>query len=201
MDVSSAALAVRAIPTGPPGEHRTPGAVAGLMTDLVARAQAGDAEAFEGLYRAHVGRIHALCLRLTGEARAAAELTQDVFVRVWETLASFRGESAFSSWLHRVATNVFLAERRASGRRERRVLTTGEPALLERPGDGPAAGNAMDLERAIAGLPEGARVVFVLHDIEGYQHGEIADLMGIAPGTSKAQLFRARRLLREALSR
>ena len=178
----------RAIPTRP-------------MTELVERAQAGDDAAFEALYRTHLGRVHALCLRLSGEAQAATELTQDVFVRVWQALPSFRGESAFTSWLHRVALNVFLGQRRASGRRERRVFATDEPAGLERPGESDSPETGLDLEQAIAGLPEGARLVFVMHDVEGYQHGEIGRMIGIAEGTSKAQLFRARRLLREALSR
>lgn len=170
------------------------------MTELVERAKSGDDQAFEALYRANVGRVHALCLRLVGETQAATELTQDVFVRAWEGLSSFRGESAFSSWLHRLAMNVFLGQRRASGRRERRVFMTDEPALLERPGETHQPGTRVDLERAITELPEGARIVFVLHDVEGYQHGEISRMVGIAEGTSKAQLFRARRLLREALS-
>jgi RNA polymerase sigma-70 factor (ECF subfamily) len=172
------------------------------MSELVQRAQQGDDEAFGALYRAHVGRVHALCLRLAGDAQAAAELTQDVFVRAWEALPSFRGESALSSWLHRLAMNAFLGQRRATGRRERRVYSTDEPALLERPGragEHPEPGAQLDLEEAVAALPAGARMVFVLHDIEGYQHGEIARMTGIAEGTSKAQLFRARRLLREAL--
>jgi RNA polymerase sigma-70 factor, ECF subfamily len=171
------------------------------MSELVQRAQAGDDAAFGELYRTHVGRIHALCLRLAGDNQAAGELTQDVFVRAWEALPSFRGESAFGSWLHRLAMNVFLGKRRASGRRERRVFSTDEPALLERPVERTQPGVRLDLEQAIAGLPEGARAVFVLHDVEGYQHGEIARMTGIAEGTSKAQLFRARRLLREALAR
>ena len=172
------------------------------MSELVERAQGGDEEAFGALYRTHVGRVHALCLRLAGDAQAAAELTQDVFVRVWEALPSFRGESAFGSWLHRIAVNVFLGHKRATGRRERRVFSTEEPARLERAEHitrGPGLG--LDLEQAIAALPPGARTVFVLHDVEGYQHGEIARMTGIAEGTSKAQLFRARRLLREALVR
>ncbi|HEV8600231.1 MAG TPA: RNA polymerase sigma factor [Gemmatimonadales bacterium] len=172
------------------------------MSELVQRAQGGDDEAFGALYRAHVGRVHALCLRLAGDAQAAGELTQDVFVRAWEALPSFRGESAFGSWLHRLAMNVFLGKRRATGRRERRIFTTDEPALLERPGaEREPPGVRLDLEQAIATLPAGARAVFVLHDVEGYQHGEIARMTGIAEGTSKAQLFRARRLLREALAR
>lgn len=174
---------------------------AGVMTELVQRAQEGDDEAFGALYRAHVGRVHALCLRLAGDSQAAGELTQDIFVRAWEALPSFRGESAFGSWLFRLAMNVFLGKRRATGRREQRVFSTDEPALLERAVERREPGVRLDLEQAIAGLPKGARVVFVLHDVEGYQHGEIARMTGIAEGTSKAQLFRARRLLREALSR
>lgn len=171
------------------------------MIDLVRQAQAGDADAFGALYRAHVGRVHALCLRLEGDARAAADLTQDVFIRAWESLASFRGDSALATWLHRLAVNVFLGQRRASSRRERRVTTVPEPGLLERGGLEVNPVVRFDLEQAIAALPERARMVFVLHDIEGYQHEEIAQMSGIAAGTSKAQLFRARRLLREALER
>ena len=168
---------------------------------MVRRAQAGDQAAFEGLYRESVGRVYALCLRLTGSAADAEERTQDVFVRAWQRLGSFRGESALSSWLHRLAVNVVLAERRATRRREQRVQPAENPAALERSTGTATAGLGIDLERAIAALPEGAREVFVLHDIEGYRHQEIAALAGIAEGTSKAQLFRARRLLREMLDR
>ena len=171
------------------------------VSDLtVRRAQQGDAAAFEELYRTHAGRIHALCLRLEGDRARAEELTQDVFVRAWERLATFRGESAFGTWLHRLAVNVVLADRRSLWRRGRRLLFTDDPAAFERPGDA-VAGSPGDLEGAIAALPRGARSVFVLHDVEGYTHEEIARLSGIAEGTSKAQLFRARRLLREALNR
>ena len=171
-------------------------------TDLIHRAQRGDRAAFEALYRAHAGRVYALCLRLTADATQAEERTQDAFVRAWERLATFRGESAFSSWLYRLTVNEVLLGRRAERRREQRVVTTDDPAALERPrGADPAAGRALDLERAVAALPPGAREVFVLHDVEGYRHQEIAALAGIAVGTSKAQLFRARRLLREALNR
>lgn len=167
--------------------------------DLVARAQAGDQTAFRDLYRQHAGRVYALCLRLTGDANAAEERTQDVFVRLWDKVGSFRGDSAFSSWVHRITVNVVLTERRASGRRELRVMPVAEPEKLERPRGDSLAGLSIDLERAIAELPNGAREVFVLYDIEGYGHAEIARLVGIAEGTSKAQLFRARRLLREKL--
>jgi RNA polymerase sigma-70 factor (ECF subfamily) len=157
--------------------------------------------AFRDLYRLHAGRVYALCLRLTGDTGTADERTQDVFVRLWDKLRSFRGESAFSSWLHRLAVNVVLNERRTSGRRERRVMPSADPAALERGRGEPTVGLSIDLERAIAELPDGAREVFVLFDIEGYAHAEIARLVGIAEGTSKAQLFRARRLLRESLDR
>ena len=169
-------------------------------TDLIHRAQQGDRAAFEALYRAHVGRVYALCLRLTADAGQAEERTQDAFVRAWERLATFRGESAFSSWLYRLTVNEVLLGRRADHRREERIVTSDNPAALERPRDA-ATGLALDLERAVAALPSGAREVFVLHDVEGYRHEEIARLTGIAVGTSKAQLFRARRLLREALNR
>ena len=157
--------------------------------------------AYEALYRDNVGRIYGLCLRLAGNANLAEELTQDVFVRAWQKIGSFRGDSAFSTWLYPVAVNVALSERRARSRRTSRVFATDDLTPFER-GETPAAPEqGMDLERAVEALPEGARAVFVLHDIEGFKHQEIADLTGIAAGTSKAQLHRARRLLREALGR
>jgi RNA polymerase sigma-70 factor (ECF subfamily) len=172
-----------------------------VTDDLVRRAQAGDQTAFRDLYHQLAGRVYALCLRLTGDAGAAEERTQDVFVRAWDKLRSFRGESAFSSWLHRLAVNVVMNERRTTIRREQRVTPMATPEVLERGKGEPTVGLSIDLERAIAALPEGAREVFVLYDIEGYSHGEIAELTGIAEGTSKAQLFRARQLLREKLNR
>ena len=172
--------------------------------DLIARARAGDGGAFEALYRVHVGRIYALCLRLEADARRAEELTQDVFVRAWERLATYRGEAAFGTWLHRLAVNVVVSDRRSAWRRGLRLVGgDGIEEVAEPPGRARADGglDAIDLDHAIAGLPAGARAVFVLHDVEGYHHAEIARMAGIAEGTSKAQLFRARRLLREALER
>lgn len=169
---------------------------------LVSRAQAGDLEAFEALYRANLGRVYALCYRLAGEASLAEELAQDVFVRAWQRLGSFRGESAFSSWLHPLTVNVALSERRSRRRRTSRLMSTDDPAAFERPESkrtGPEA--RFDIDRALETLPPGARSVFVLHDVEGYKHEEIAKMTGVATGTSKAQLHRARRLLREALER
>ena len=173
----------------------------GGVPEVVRRAQAGDQDAFQALYREHAGRVYALCLRLAGDATAAQDLTQDVFVRVWQKLRSFRGDSAFATWLHRLATNVVLMAQRARGRRERRVVAVEDPALLDRGAPPPATADALDLEQALARLPEGSRTVFVLHDVEGYGHAEIGKLLGIAEGTSKAQLFRARRQLREMLER
>ena len=117
-----------------------------------------------------------------------------------ERLDQFRFESAFGTWLYRLAVNVVLGDRRSAWRRSKRVMVTGDPGALEGATEAPQGRN-LDLEQAIAALPPGARTVFVLHDVEGYTHDEIASLSGIAEGTSKAQLFRARRLLREALSR
>ena len=160
-------------------------------------AASGDSRAFRVLYERHVGRVYSLALRLTGESAAAEELTQDVFVRVWEALPSFEGRSAFTTWLHRLTVNTFLTGQRAGRRRERREAGASAPEYA--PIESPEL--RMDLEQAIRGLPEACRTVFVLHDVEGWRHGEIADAVGIAEGTSKAHLFRARRLLREALDR
>ena len=168
--------------------------------DDVAQAASGDRRAFERLYRENVNRVFAVCVRMSGDRGRAEELTQDVFVRVWEKLPLFRGESAFSTWVHRLAVNVILNARKAEGRERARQEPDGEEALEER-GSAPHDGDRMDLEAAIATLPPGARRVFVLHDIEGYKHEEIGEMLGVTAGGSKAQLHRARMLLREALGR
>lgn len=170
---------------------------------LVRRAQTGDQAAFAEVYRRHVGRVYAVCLRLVRERARAEELTQDAFVRCWERLGQYRSESAFGTWLYRLAVNVVFEAGRKDRRREERVLPIADPGTVEAPQDRPdrTAGLGLDLEQAIAALPNGAREVFVLFDIEGYSHDEIAKVAGIAVGTSKAQLFRARRLLRERLDR
>jgi RNA polymerase sigma-70 factor (ECF subfamily) len=184
------------------GTHSAAAAIADLgAAALVRRALEGDADAFESVYRAHVGRVYAVCLRMSGERGRAEELTQDVFVRAWERLASFRGESSLASWLHRMAVNVVLEDARSERRRHARVEPREDPASTERPGTGSDPAIGIDLERAIAALPPGARNVFVLHDVEGYRHGEIAGLTGSAEGTVRAQLHRARQLLMEALRR
>jgi RNA polymerase sigma-70 factor, ECF subfamily len=170
----------------------------------VTRAASGDRQAFERLYRANVNRVFALCVRMIGDQGSAEELTQDVFVRAWQKLSLFRGDSAFSTWLHRLAVNVVLNARKSEGRQRRRF---GGDDAEEEEDEFPVAaqpasvGEAIDLEAAIALLPPGARRVFVLHDVEGYKHEEIADLLEITAGGSKAQLHRARMLLREALER
>jgi len=166
---------------------------------LVRAAQQGDLVAFERLYRDNERKVFGLCYRLSNDPALAEELTQEVFVRAWRKLASFRGESAFSSWLYPLTVNVARSERRSRTRRESRIVATEDPVRLERSPRPPAPEAGFDLEKAIAGLPPGARAVFVLHDVEGRTHEEIAGLLKLAPGTSKAQLFRARRLLREAL--
>jgi RNA polymerase sigma-70 factor (ECF subfamily) len=166
---------------------------------VVRQAQARDMEAFEQLYRVHVGRVHAICLRMTANVTRAEEMTQKAFLTVWEKLPHFRGESAFSSWLHRIAVNTVLADFRAESRRRQRVFGTEDPAIFETAPRASCAGIRLDLEQAIAALPPQARTVFVLHDVEGWQHNEIARELGVATGTSKAQLHRARKLLQEAL--
>ncbi len=184
----------------PPPDARPP------KESAVARAQRGDVEAFSDLYRQHAGRVFALCVRMSGERVQAEELLQDVFVRAWERLGSFRGEASFGSWLHRLAVNVVLTAARTNRRRESRVAPAEDLVAVETLGpawrsatDDRDPGTAIDLERAIAALPPGARTAFVLHDVEGYSHGEIAELTGLAEGTIRAQLHRARKLLMEAL--
>lgn len=171
--------------------------------ELVDRARRGDVDAFEQLYRVHSGRVFALCLRLAGEPVEARELVQDVFVRAWEALPRFRAEASLTTWLHRIAVNAMLERRRSERRRTSRVTLVDD----EEDGDFlgaavPAAdvGTAIDLERAIASLPPGVRRAFVLHDVEGYTHEEIAGMTGLASGTLRAQLHRARQLLMRALS-
>ena len=168
----------------------------------VRRAQAGDVDAFELLYRQHAGRIYALCLRLkAGDSSDATELMQDVFIRAWRGISTFRGDSAFGSWLHRLTVNTMLENARGEQRRIARVLPMDDTSRLEGAARSSGVDLRMDMEEAIASLPQGARLAFVLHDVEGYQHQEIAARLGVSVGTIKAQLHRARRLLRERLER
>jgi RNA polymerase sigma-70 factor (ECF subfamily) len=170
---------------------------AGLDTD-VALAARGDQSAFERLYRTHVARIHSLTRRMLS-TQEADEVTQDIFVRTWQKLGQFRGESAFSTWLHRLAVNVVIERRRSFAIQRDRM--SDDPAALDSLTVRPARADLkVDFEQAIAQLPPGAREIFVLHDIEGYKHREIAVLLDIATGTSKRQLHRARMLMRQHLS-
>lgn len=167
----------------------------------VLRAQQGDRDAFEHVYRAHVERVYALCLRMCGDTQEAEELTQDVFVRAWKKLDSFRAESRFSTWLHRLAVNIVLQARRARGRRRAREETVPDLERYGREAVSAMPGTRVDLERAIAGLPDGAREVLVLRDVEGFKYQEIAEMTGVTLGTVKAQIHRARALVQRALSR
>jgi RNA polymerase sigma-70 factor (ECF subfamily) len=167
---------------------------------LVRRAQRPDPEAFEAVYRRTVDRIYAVCLRMSGDADAATELVQDVYVRVWQRLDSFRGDSLFTTWLHRVAINVVLQDRRTRARRSDREVTAPELERFGRAARVAMPGTRIDLERTIASLPEKARRVLVLRDIEGYKYDEIARMTGVSLGTVKAQIHRARGLVKEALT-
>jgi RNA polymerase sigma-70 factor (ECF subfamily) len=176
------------------GEPRTQ---LGLDSD-VALAARGDQSAFERLYRTHVARIHSLTRRMLG-GRDADEVTQDIFVRTWQKLGQFRGESAFGTWLHRLAVNVVIERRRTFAIQRERMAD--DPAVLDHVAVAPAqTGFTVDFEHAIEQLPPGAREIFVLHDVEGYKHREIAVMLNIATGTSKRQLHRARMLMRRHLS-
>jgi RNA polymerase sigma-70 factor (ECF subfamily) len=170
------------------------------VLERIRRAQSGDAGAFELLYREHSPRIYALCLRLkAGDKSDATELLQDVFIKAWRRLDTFRGDCAFVSWLHRLAVNTMLENARSDQRRTARVLPMEDTSRLAGAVRSSGVESRMDMESAIASLPKGARLAFVLHDVEGYQHQEIADQLSVTVGTVKAQLHRARRLLRERL--
>jgi len=164
-------------------------------------ARAGDRLAFEKLYRGHCDRIYGLCWRMCGGDSALAEdLVQEAFVRAWNKLDLFKGDSKFGTWLHRLAINVVLSDRRIRVKRLRREQEFSDDIERVQVGDRDVfAGLRKDLEAAIAGLPERARTVLVLYDIEGYQHDEIAAMTGMAVGSSKAQLHRARKLVQEVL--
>ncbi|MCL6713806.1 sigma-70 family RNA polymerase sigma factor [Pseudomonas sp. R2.Fl] len=188
-------------------------AVTDLMTDTTALAAAetdnglvraavgGDMHAFEAIYRRHASRIHGVIQRLVGgQGVRADDLTQEAFVRAWQALPKFRFESAFSTWLHRLAVNTALMELRS---RRSQPLFDEDDDRLDDLGMADSAGHqtalSLDLERAVATLPPRARAVLVLYDVEGWKHEEIASELGMAVGSSKAQLHRARQLLRERL--
>ena len=178
-----------------------PAPVADSSAELVTRASRGDPGAFEDLYRQHVGRVYGLCLRMTGQPESAEDLTQDTFVSAWRSLPGYEGRSSFSTWLHRIAVNAVLARRRSPQGRNEVSMTddAGEQMDFEAEGRMDEA-TPIDVERAIAGLPPGARDIVVLHGIYGYSHEEAAEMLGVAVGTCKAQLHRARHLMRARMS-
>lgn len=163
----------------------------------VQQARRADVRAFESLYRLHVDRVYGLCLRMTGNVAEAEDCTQDAFIRAWKQLGKFRGESAFGTWLHRIAVNCVLGRMRKSRRERDRIAVVAEAS--DRPVAVADTGELADLAEAVDRLPEGARHVFVLNAVYGYSHEETGSMLGIAPGTSKAQLHRARRLLAQQL--
>jgi RNA polymerase sigma-70 factor, ECF subfamily len=171
--------------------------------ELTQQAAGGDKAAFEELYHRHFRRVYALCLRMTANTTEAEDLTQEVFTQLYHKVGSFRGESAFTTWLHRMTVNVVLMHFRRRQSRPEFITDEGEtPEQIVRGTGNPAAMPIVDkiaLERAIARLAPGYRSVFVLHDVEGYEHEEIGKMLGIAPGTSKSQLHKARLNLRKLI--
>ena len=169
----------------------------GIESDVALAAQ-GDSSAFERLYRTHVARIHSLTRRMLG-SHEADEVTQDIFVRTWQKLGQFRGDAQFSTWLHRLAVNVVIERRRTFAVQRERMMD--DPAALDLVTVAPPRADlTVDFEHAIEQLPAGAREIFVLHDVEGYKHREIAAMLDITSGTSKRQLHRARMLMRKHLN-
>ncbi len=171
--------------------------------ELARRAAAGDAAAFEEIYRRHFRRVYALCLRMLGNPAEAEDLTQEVFLNLYNKIGTFRGESAFSTWLHRLTVNQVLMHLRRKSTRSEQTTEEGEtPVQIVQGTEDPSRMPIIDriaLEKAIAQLPPGYRTVFVLHDIEGYDHDEIARMMGTSSGTSKSQLHKARLKLRNLI--
>jgi len=174
--------------------------------EAIERAKQGDAEAFEALYHLHKRRVYSLCLRMTANAAEAEDLTQEAFLQLFRKIGTFRGESAFSTWLHRMAVNVVLMRLRKKGLPVVPLddtMETEEESPRKEPGapDSRLEGSVdrLLLQRVVDGLPPGYRRIFVLHDVEGYEHNEIADMVGCSIGNSKSQLHKARMKLRELL--
>jgi len=167
---------------------------------LVRQAKAGSEHAYEVLYRRLSPRVYALCLRMSGDSELARELVQDVFVKAWQGLGRFRGDAQFSTWLHRVAINVIMQDRRTKARRSGREELTDEIGRFDKAAVTSLPGMRIDLERAIAALPGGAKEALLLRDVHGYKYREVAVMMGVAVGTVKAQVHRARKMVREAMA-
>ena len=174
--------------------------------EAIERAQQGDASAFEALYHLHKRRVYSLCLRMTANTATAEDLTQEAFLQLFRKIGTFRGESAFSTWLHRMAVNVVLMQLRKKGLNVVPLEDTmegEEESAKKEPGaeDVHLAGSVdrLQLQQAIGELPPGYRMIFLLHDVQGYEHNEIADMVGCSIGNSKSQLHKARMKLRELL--
>ena len=174
-------------------------AVVGIDMALIERARRGDSRAFERLYREHVGRVHGLCLRMTRNPDLAADCVQDAFIKAWKALPKFEERASFSTWVHRIAVNTVLEKRRGPTKAE--VLVEDPTEYEETPLTFDTPVEEEELEAAIESLPQGARDVLLLCGVYGHEHSEAAGMLGIAVGTCKAQLHRARSLLRERLER
>jgi RNA polymerase sigma-70 factor (ECF subfamily) len=177
-------------------------------TDAIERAKQGDAEAFQALYDRHKRRVYSLCLRMTANTAEAEDLAQEAFLQLYRKIATFRGESAFSTWLHRLSVNVVLMHLRKKSlpvvSLEETTQGVGEEDIPKKDfgADDVALAGSIDrlqLQRAVDSLPPGYRTIFVLHDIEGYEHNEIAGIVGCSIGNSKSQLHKARMKLRDLL--
>jgi len=185
---------------------KTTAANAVTETQQIARAQQGDEAAFEALFSTHKRRVYSLCLRMTGDTAEAEDLTQEAFLQLFRKISTFRGESAFTTWLHRLVVNVVLMHLRKKGLQQislDEVDSSQEEPVKRDYGDDDrrliGSIDRLSLDRAIAALPHGYRTVFVLHDVEGYEHNEIAQIMNCSTGNSKSQLHKARLKLREHL--
>jgi RNA polymerase sigma-70 factor (ECF subfamily) len=186
--------------------NKTPATKAATEAQLIARAQRGDEEAFAALFEAHKRRVYSLCLRMTGNTAEAEDLTQEAFLQLFRKISTFRGESAFSTWLHRLAVNVVLMHLRKKGLQQISLdevdTSQDEPVKRDYGSDDQRLIGSVDrigLQKAIGDLPPGYRAVFVLHDVEGYEHNEIAEIMKCSVGNSKSQLHKARMKLRDRL--
>ena len=163
--------------------------------ELISKAKKGDKQAFRSLYDEHIGRVYALCYRLTGEKGMAEDASQEVFIQLWKKLANFDGQSQFSTWLHSVTANITISYMRKHKGWVQRMFNLENSGINEMPAE--ENSTDVDLEALVIRLPERARMVFVLHAIEGYRHEDIASMLNMAVGSSKAQFFRAKQLLKD----
>ena len=183
---------------------KSPGDVRSADLELAKRCRSGDAAAFEELYRQHAGRLYNLALRMAGSAQEAEDLLQEVFLHAYRKLGSFRGDSSLGTWLYRLGMNQCLDYLRGRQAKMKQATASLEDDGIPEPAAPapatPIAVNRIDLERAIGRLPEGCRAAFLLHDVEGFEHNEVAGILGVSEGTSKSQVHKARMKLRAMLS-